>query len=137
MAGKVICSILIAWLNSSDIDSLEPIFNSREAILAVLASTPAVLQSLTSSLSKDAWSHEPTMDDWAMIELICHLRDTEREVHHLQLKTLLENPKPFVPRPDAAVWAKQRKYLNEDGRKALSEFTTARKETLEILQEYK
>jgi FMN phosphatase YigB (HAD superfamily) len=126
---------LISLLNSSDIDALEPNFKSREAILAILASTPAVLQSLTSSLSKDSWLHEPTIDDWAMIELICHLRDTEREVHHLQLKTLLENPKPFVPRPDAAVWAKQRKYLNEDGRKSLSEFTSARIETLEILQD--
>jgi FMN phosphatase YigB (HAD superfamily) len=125
---------LKTWLDSTDLDKLEPNFKSREAFLAILASTPAVLQSLTLSLSSKAWSHEPTLDDWSMIELICHLRDTEREVHHLQIKTLLEESKPFVPRPDAAVWAKQRKYLNEDGQKALGEFTSARKETLEILR---
>jgi len=64
----------------------------------------------------------------------CHLRDTEREVHHLQINTLLEDTKPFVPRPDAAVWAKQRNYLNEDGRVAVKEFTSARIKTLEMLQ---
>jgi hypothetical protein len=47
---------------------------------------------------------------------------------------LLEDTKPFVPRPDAAVWAKQRNYLNEDGRVAVKEFTSARIKTLEMLQ---
>jgi len=125
---------LRSWLNSADLNTLEPSYKTKDAILAILASTPAVLHSLTSDLSPKAWSHEPTPNDWAMIELICHLRDTEREVHHLQINTLLEDTKPFVPRPDAAVWAKQRNYLNEDGRVAVKEFTSARIKTLEMLQ---
>ena len=28
----------------------------------------------------------------------------------------------FIPRPDSTVWAKERNYLTEDGRKALQEF---------------
>lgn len=125
---------LRSWLSKADVSLLEPSFKKIDAILAILASTPAVLHSLSSNLSPEAWKHEPTVNDWALIELVCHLRDTEREVHHLQINTLLGDPKPFVPRPDAAVWAKQRKYLNEDGRNAIVDFTSARKQTLEMLR---
>lgn len=71
-----------------------------------------------------------------MIEIVAHLRDTEREVHHAQLRTLLEESQPFVTRPDAAVWAKQRKYLDEDGQQATADFATARKQTLRELKKF-
>ncbi len=122
------------WLEFADRSLVEPSFKDRRAILAILASTPAVFQSLVSDLSPEAWKHEPTADDWAVIEIISHLRDTEREVHHGQIQTLLEDAQPFVPRPDAAVWAKQRKYLNEDGLQATAAFAAARSETLGRLQ---
>ena len=125
---------LRSWLESTDLTSLEPSFQTPEAILAIMASIPAVLQSLSSGLDSNAWSHEPTAQDWAMIELVCHLRDTEREVHQMQIKTLLEQVQPFVPRPDAAVWAKQRKYLNEDGPAAVRDCTSERRETWDMLK---
>jgi FMN phosphatase YigB (HAD superfamily) len=126
---------LRAWLDTTDLATLEPSFKTMEAIRATLVSTPAVLQGLTSGLNSETWAHEPTPNDWAMIELACHLRDTEREVHHLQIKTLLNESKPFVPRPDAAVWAKQRKYLNEDGPAAVRDFATARLASLDSLKD--
>lgn len=124
---------LRSWLESADLSSLEPSFKTKDSILAIMASTPGALQGLSSNLSKEAWSHEPAPDDWAVIEVLCHLRDTEREVHHLQIKTLSEQTRPFIPRPDAGVWAKQRKYLNEDGAAALRDFASARMETLNRL----
>lgn len=121
---------LLSWLESAELEPYVPPFQSPESIQAVLRATPGVLQGLTSTLSAAMWAHEPSSEDWAMIELVCHLRDTEREVHHLQITTLLGEATPFVPRPDAAVWAKQRKYLNEDGPEAVREFTAARIATL-------
>ncbi|MBI1795042.1 MAG: DinB family protein [Chloroflexi bacterium] len=114
------------WLESADLALLEPSFKTTDAILAVLASTPGVLAGLSSGLCETAWSYEPKPDDWAMIEILCHLRDTEREIHQMQVKTLLEEVSPFIPRPDAAVWAKQRQYLNENAHLALQEFTASR-----------
>src|SRR5512143_2303014 len=98
------------WLEAMEGSKLEPALKSRRAIVAILTSTPAVLGTLVGGLSEDAWRHEPSPDDWAMIELISHLRDTEREVHHAQIRVLQQEAQPFVPRPDAAVWAKQRRY---------------------------
>ncbi len=129
-------SDLRRWLESVDLTSLEPSFGTREAIMAILESTPAVLQTIAAGLSADQWKREPTPEDWALIEIICHLRDTEREVHHPQIEILRDEAHPFVPRPDAAVWAKQRNYLDEEGMDAIASFTAARLQTLRELREF-
>jgi hypothetical protein len=97
-------------------------------------STPAVLQSLTRALTEEQWRHEPRREDWAMNEIICHLRDTEVEIHQLQLDLMLEKPDAFIPRPDTGVWASEREYLHVDGAQALREFSAARLANLEKLK---
>jgi len=133
-AGRGRLADLRPWLESINLSTLEPSFKSREAILGIMASTPAVLRSFSSALSPEQWRHEPSRDDWALNEIVCHLRDTEREVHHLQLDMLLERPDAFIPRPDTSVWAREREYLSENGPVALTEFTTARLENLNKLR---
>lgn len=122
------------WLESIDLSTLEPSFKSREAILAILASTPAVWRSLTAFLTLEQWRREHSHDNWALNEIVCHLRDTEREVHAMQLNLLLERAEAFIPRPDTSVWASEREYLNEDGPSALTEFAAARLENLNQLR---
>jgi hypothetical protein len=69
-----------------------------------------------------------------MNEIICHLRDTEIEVHQMQLSLMIEKEGAFIPRPDSGVWANEREYLNVDGKTALTEFASARIESLKILK---
>lgn len=133
-AGRGKLADLRPWLESVDFSTLEPSFKSRDAVLAILASTPAVLRAVSSSLTKDQWRHEPTREDWAMNEIICHLRDTEREIHQLQLKLLLEREGAFIPRPDTGIWANEREYRMVDGTTALAEFSAARRDVLGSLQ---
>lgn len=133
-AGRGKLADLRPWLEATDLSTLEPSFQSREAVLAILQSTPAVLNTLTSSLSPEQWRSELSHDDWALNEIVCHLRDTEREIHQLQLKLLLEREDAFIPRPDTAVWASERDYLHVDGAAALREFTSARIETMQTLK---
>jgi FMN phosphatase YigB (HAD superfamily) len=134
-AGRGKLADLRPWLESIDLSTLEPSFKSRDAILGIMASTPAVLRSLSSSLTDEQWKHEPTREDWALTEIACHLRDTEREVHQTQLKLMLERTDSFIPRPDSGVWASERKYLNVNGSIALAEFVSARMETLDMLKD--
>lgn len=135
VTGRGSLADLRKWLESVDLSALEPSFHSREAVLAIMASTPAVLRSLSASLTEAQWRHEPDRDDWAMIEIVCHLRDTEREVHRMQLDLLLERPEAFIPRPDTGVWASERDYLHDDGPAALAEFNAARLENLSKLRD--
>jgi FMN phosphatase YigB (HAD superfamily) len=122
------------WLESINLSALEPSFKSRDAILAIMASTPAVLQSLSSTLTKEDWRKEPTHDDWAINEIVCHLRDTEIEIHQMQLNLMIEKEGAFIPRPDSSVWANEREYLNVDGKSALTQFASARIDSLKTLK---
>jgi FMN phosphatase YigB (HAD superfamily) len=123
------------WLESVDLSILEPSFKSKEAILAIMLSTPAVLQGLTPPLSDQQWRHEPTRGDWAMNEILCHLRDRDREIHMLQLKLLLEREGAFIPRPETGVWANEHEYRNVDGHRALADFASVRIKMLKMLKE--
>ena len=118
------------WLESTDPASLNPSFKSVDSLQGILSATPAVLNGLSYGLASSVWNNKPAPDDWSLTELICHLRDTEREIHHMQIKLFKEQSEPFIPRPDTSVWASQRDYLHEDGNSALKEFNDARRETL-------
>jgi FMN phosphatase YigB (HAD superfamily) len=122
------------WLESINLSTLEPSFKSREAVLAIMVSTPAVLHSLSAALTEEQWKYEPTHDDWALNEIVCHLADTEREVHQMQINLMIEREAAFIPRPDSGVWASEREYLNIDGRRALFEFAQARIENVKTLK---
>ena len=133
VTGRGKLADLRPWLESIDLSTLEPSLQSREATVGILSSTPAVLRSLSSSLTLEQWRHEPGGDAWAMNEIVCHLRDTEREVHRMQIELLLKRAEAFIPRPDTSVWASERDYLNENGPAALAQFAEARLENLEEL----
>jgi FMN phosphatase YigB (HAD superfamily) len=126
-------SDLRSWLESTDLSALEPDFKSPQAIISLLSASPAVLRSISSTLTPCEWTNEPTPNEWALTEIVCHLRDVEREIHQVQIK-LFDQPDPFIPRPDTSVWAKQRKYLNENGGDALDQFAAARLETISLLR---
>jgi FMN phosphatase YigB (HAD superfamily) len=133
-AGSGQLSDLRLWLESINLSTLEPSFRSRDAVLAIMVSTPAVLQSLFAPLTDEQWKHEPTPNDWAMNEIICHLADTEREIHQMQLNLMIEREGAFIPRPDSGVWASEREYASIDGKLALAEFTRARIENIKTLK---
>lgn len=127
-------SDLRRYLESANLASLTPSFASKEAIMAIHSSTPAVMNGLLRSLNAEEWKRKPSASEWTVTELLCHLRDTEREIHLMQLKLFNGRDVPFIPRPDTGVWASQRDYLHEDGPTALKEFHAARKATADILR---
>jgi len=127
-------SDLRSWLESVDLSTLRPSFNTIDAVLGILSASPASLSGLCAGVEHSDWAREPSPDDWALTEIVCHLRDTEREIHHAQIELFREQAEPFIPRPDTSVWASQRNYLVEDGAKALREFTLARMETISLLK---
>jgi len=122
------------YLESTDLAPLIPSFTSKDAIMAIHSSTPAVMNGLLKNISSDGWKRKPSANEWTLTELVCHLRDTEREIHAMQLKIFNGHEQPFIPRPDTGVWASQRDYLHEDGDAVLREFNAARRDTSDILK---
>lgn len=81
------------------------------------------------------WQKRPSPDQWSLTEIVCHLRDVEREVYHVRFKNLIAAENAFLPGASPDEWAEERGYAKQNGREALEAFLSARKETVAMLRE--
>lgn len=95
-----------------------------------LAATVPALEALTAGLDADGWCFQPRPGEWSVTEIVCHLRDVDREVHLPRLQSLLVEDEPFVAGVVSDVWAAERGYCTQDGRQALADLGVARAELL-------
>jgi hypothetical protein len=79
------------------------------------------------------WHWRPRDDEWSITEVICHLRDVEREVHQVRFRDLIAAENVFLPGVVADDWIQQRQYQLQDGPVALKDFLAARCQTLVLL----
>ncbi len=79
------------------------------------------------------WKRRPAPDEWSATEIVCHLRDVEREVHLPRLHAVVESDNPFIAGADTDPWAAERNYQAEDGPAALEAFSQARQATTRFL----
>lgn len=126
---------LRAWLEQTDPAALMPSYSSSASLLAILRSTPAALTGLLAPLAADKLAARPAPDEWSVTEILCHMRDVEREVDQPRIQRILREDEPFIPAQLPDEWAKTREYNKQDGFSALREFTAARLQTLEMLKE--
>ncbi|MCI0397863.1 MAG: DinB family protein [Chloroflexi bacterium] len=81
------------------------------------------------------WAYRPEPDQWSLTEVLCHLRDVEREVHQSRFRALLRAEHAFLPGVTADEWAEERGYRRQNGPAALADFLAARQETLRLLKD--
>ncbi len=75
----------------------------------------------------------PDEKNWAAVEVVCHLRDTEEGfAGRFQMLLAMDDPKLFGPDPDR--WAAERQYLRNDAGDAVAAFRKRRQDSLEILR---
>jgi FMN phosphatase YigB (HAD superfamily) len=123
-----------AWLDKVESASLRENFSTPNAILAVLRSTPAALDTLCLHLTTQQWRERPAPDEWNLTEILCHLRDADREVNIPRLLKVIGESNPFLPGMDTDTWAEQRNYQQQDGPAALQEFIEVRTQLIAQLE---
>jgi hypothetical protein len=103
----------------------------------LLAELARFAEQLASRVSDGAvrWKGGLSEGAWSLTEVVCHLRDVEREVHQRRLKALIEEPGAFLSGAVADEWAEERGYKEQNGPEALAAFLAAREETLQLLHE--
>jgi FMN phosphatase YigB (HAD superfamily) len=121
------------WLEKTDPETLKISFQTPKALLAGLRSTPAGIATLVGSLPHDKWNHRPEPAEWCLTEIICHLRDVEREVNLPRLRKLLAEKNPFLAGEETDRWVEERHSIDQDGIQALADFISTRKETIALL----
>lgn len=125
---------LAGWLESTPEKKITPKYDTPQAILAVLRSTPAVLDTLCRDLPEGAWKKRPAPNEWSLTEVLCHLRDVENEVNLHRFEKVLTEKTPFIVGKDTDPWALERNYIAENGMLALEQFTNARVKILAMLE---
>ena len=125
---------LLKWLETTPPEQLLPDYRTPQATQITLRSTPAVFDTWCDPLPAQRWNQQSQPPAWSPVEIICHLRDLDREVNLPRLRKILEIDNPFIPGSDTDRWADERQYLRQDGRQALCDFTIARLEMLNFLE---
>lgn len=124
---------LLTWLDQMAGDLPTPDPNDPAGLLAILRSTPAALDTLSRSLAPEQWTCHPQPGEWCLAEMICHLRDVDREVNLPRLKKIMEEENPFLAGQDTDAWNSERCYHFQDGPDALHSFNATRIELLGLL----
>jgi len=127
---------VIPWLDRMASNVSLPKATDRDGIIAVLKSTPASLETLTNSCDRAHWRLHPVQGEWSLLEILCHLRDVEREVNLRRFETLSDKQNPFIPGVDSDRWAVERKYNEQDDTRVLSEICFNREKLLDIVSSY-
>ena len=125
---------VLPWLDNQPATNLLPDFTQPAAITAILRSTPAALQTLLAGRSPTELTHQPSPGEWSPTEVLCHLRDVEREVNLPRIQSMLAVHNPFIAGQDTDRWAIERHYRTQDCLGAHSAFLTARLELLAMLK---
>lgn len=106
---------------------------STSELLKELAEFGASLSQLVDTQPVD-WDRRPGDEEWSMTEVLCHLRDVEREVHQIRFHRLLELDNAFLSGENPDAWVEVRQYDLQDGPFALAEFLEERNRTVSLLE---
>lgn len=110
------------------LDSARVLDEARQA----LARFPDVLRPLLAGLDAPGWRARPAAKEWAPVEIVCHLRDEEAEDFGARVRVIAEGGARFTP-IDPERWAVERRYLVDDGPRALAAFRERRAASLAFL----
>jgi FMN phosphatase YigB (HAD superfamily) len=122
------------WIGSVDFHLLEPGLRNPDALLNSLQSTPAILDTLLRSLERAKWTLRPREKEWALLEIVCHLRDLDTEVNLPRVQALMAENEAFIAGQDTDPWAEERQYIKQDGPTAFRDFVAGRLKLLGTLR---
>jgi FMN phosphatase YigB (HAD superfamily) len=124
---------VLAWIQETAEKESDQAPQTSTALLSILKSTPAALETLSANLDGQEWKQKPAPNEWCLTEIVAHLRDVDREVNLPRLEKVCQEDNPFLPGVDTDPWANERQYFLENGLVARQEFLTARTTLIEMV----
>jgi hypothetical protein len=132
LSGKL--EDVLPWIDQSPTEELLPDYSEPAAIVSTLRATAAALDSMCRNLPADVGAQRPAVDQWCISEILCHLRDVDREVNLPRLQKVLNENNAFISGVDTDPWAEQRGYILQNSSQALQSFIHTRIEFVELLE---
>lgn len=100
---------------------------------SVQEGTVGELRRLTGGLSREDLTRPEAPGKWSVLQVVCHLADTEI-VYGYRMRLILAEDDPDVPAYDQDLWADNLGYQEADLAATLDELVTARGGTLRLLR---
>ena len=105
----------------------------REEILKILRATPVVLRALVGEIENDRLRTRPAAGEWAIIEVVGHLADTEERALD-RVRRMLREDNPVLEPFDQEALAEERHYLDLDLNQELDRLEQLRRQHLALLE---
>jgi DinB superfamily len=105
----------------------------RVEITKTLRATPVVLRTLVSGVDDGRLRRRPAPEEWAIIEVVAHLADTEERALGRVRRILVEDDPELAPF-DQQTLAEQRHYLDLDLEEELARLEQLRRQHLDLLE---
>ncbi len=103
-------------------------------IAAELKNNRLLFKELLKDKKKEEYIWKPATDKWCLLQIVCHLRDEEKEDFRARTKHALETPAQPLPPTDPEGWVISRKYDQDNYGKTLAKFLRERKRSVKWLQ---
>ena len=100
-------------------------YDTRGDIVDALAGMPEVLNHLALTLAGSAGSPIARPGEWALVQIVCHLRDAEERALE-RTRRMRDSDHPEISSYDPSAWAIERDYGSQDLAAALATFRTFR-----------
>jgi hypothetical protein len=105
----------------------------RRGCLEIVKATPARLKAALKGVPKAVLLFTPAPGKWSILEIVCHLRDMERDAYLDRYRRILAEDTPQLPDIDGDTYSLEGDYRNQKLSEALREWTRLRRESLKLL----
>ncbi|HMA29984.1 MAG TPA: DinB family protein [Thermoanaerobaculia bacterium] len=111
--------------------------NERARNLETLAATPAALKAALRGVPRKLLLFTPAPGKWSILEILCHLRDMEREAYLERYTRILAENEPRLPDLNGDALAIERNYRGQKAGDVLRDWMRLRRESLRLLKKSK
>ena len=120
------------WLETLIPQPLQP-----ETIEPEMRGNLGALFGMLADVKSHQWQQHPDPEEWSIIQIVCHLLESERKVQRPRLQRILAEDNPFLVSPQPPPGPHDATLCDENGLHAAQRFMEARLKTLEWLAQLK
>jgi hypothetical protein len=100
-----------------------------------LQNSTEMIRALVLDITQEEAQFKPSPESWSILEVVCHLHDTEREDFREHLDFILHRQHEEYHAIDPQAWITERKYSQQDFVEMQKEFFAERQKSLDWLRE--